>query len=180
MDGGDAIAFPVLAGSAITQFFGFGYAQLSEILKRRRERRSGETGQHPEWPIPAELEPVNEPLTLRNDVAMARSADLQALHDRLSRYCGLELDGSDPSLRRDLADLRTALEQLFGTRLVFRGEHRAEAGIQVDQGIQDLHGSVVALQIGSAESGVEARVGQRIGTVHPGGEAVGIRIDRLG
>lgn len=180
MGAADAIAFPVLAGSAVTQFFGFGYAQLGEIVTGWREKRAGKSRPIEILPIPEELAPVAEPLVIREEVLSVRFAELEALQERLRGYRGQELDGGDPALRQALADLRSALEEVFEAELSFRGEYRAKAAVYVNQNVEDLHGRAIAMRIGSAGAAADAQVEQRIGTVHEGGEATGLQIDRLG
>lgn len=177
----DPLAFPVLAGSALTQGFGFLYSQLQTLLERRRAQRDDQ--QPPAAALvdsPAVLIGRLQPLQVNRRVLAEKADELTLLDRLLSHYADQEeLDGRDPQLRTLLGQLRATLERIYGQHLTFQGEDRPVTGLRIDQRVEDSYGYVIGLEVGEASSGVRADISHEVRTVHPGSTVVGARIEKL-
>ncbi|MFD8381665.1 hypothetical protein ACFV2X_24530 [Streptomyces sp. NPDC059679] len=179
----DVFAWGALGASAVTQGFGFLYAQLGEVLGRRRERS------RPEGDPGGALDgPVGE-LEADEAVVEERRTQLQRLDGELAPYAaryltdtGTELpDVPDERLLEVLAELRSALEAVYGRRFTLVGEDREPTGtrIEVDQELGRVAGSATGVRARriAGDRGISVR--QRGTSVEAGAEVVGVRIDDI-
>lgn len=178
----DPLAFPVLAGAALTQGFGFLYGQLQALLERRRAQREGrQTPVAEQAETPAVLTGCLAPLQVDDRLLAEKADELTLLQSLLTQYAGrAELDGHDPQLRTMLGRLRATLERIYGQRLTFQGEDRPATGVRIDQLAIDVEGEMVGLDVGSAGERAQAQVSQTVKTVHENGTVIGGRFDTLG
>lgn len=176
MDNADSLAASALLASVITQGFGFCYGQLQEVLQRHRDGRLGEPIGIDKSCVPEVARHLSTPLVANADIVETRLAELIGLAERLGRHVGVELDPADPDVRADVAELIDALEAVFGQRLA-TGPTR---GVHAKQEAEDIYGPTTALRVGRVSAEALARVEQKIGTVHPGGEATAVHLDYLG
>jgi len=143
----DPLSLTALTASALTQGITFLYAQATEILRRRAERKAaeakGETRAVEPIPVPdaaEHLEGTLEPLRVRTEAEDELADDVATLRRKLSDYVdGLAtVDPSDRQLLIETAALREALEEIVGQRITFRGETREPSGTPVVRGSADI------------------------------------------
>lgn len=177
----DPLAFPVLAGAALTQGFGFLYGQLQSLLERRRAQREGRQVPMAEaTESPAVLVGRLAPLQIDDRLLAEKAEELSLLQSLLAQYAGrAEVDGQDPQLRTLLGRLRASLERIYGQRLTFQGENRPASGVLIDQIAVDVQGELVGLDVGSVGERARAEVSQTVKTVHPNATVIGARFDTL-
>lgn len=131
----DALAFPALAASALTQAIGFLYRRVEVVLDRRAERRNANE------PLPQEEVPsvvVGDPGHSLDfdpaEVTEERAERLETLLEVLGLYAENEhlAEGQHERLRRTLGRTRTLLEEVYGRRITFVGEEeRPASGLRI-------------------------------------------------
>jgi len=128
----DPLSLGALGGVALTEGIKFLYGQVTELLRRRRDRAEQAAAEPPV--VPAGQAPVLDgPLSPRPvDVAVVagNEARLRELRRELADYAdGLaEPDLADRRLLEQVAALRGLLELAYGQHVTFRGEHRPATG----------------------------------------------------
>jgi hypothetical protein len=169
----DPLAFPVLAGTLLTEAVRFLFDRASAVLDRRAGRVPVE---EPEQ-VPGQAQPLLVRASALTDERVARITGSQgALRVYLSRPDFLE--GDDTELRELLGHLRRDLEEVYGRSLPFGNEKEADRpGVEVAQRADSLHGRQVGMRVGGdiTERG-RARVIQEAGTVEERGEQVGVEV----
>ncbi|MET8366289.1 hypothetical protein ABZU53_22270 [Micromonospora sp. NPDC005194] len=178
----DPLAFPVLAGAALTQGFNFLYDELQALLERRRAQREGRPLPVAEaLRTPPVLAGRMGPLNVDDSLLAEKAEELSLLNSLLEQYTGLsELDGQDPQLRIILGRLRATLETIYGQRLTFHLEDRPTTGVRINQSVDDVSGELIGLDAGALGERARAEVSQNVGTVHSDSTVVGARFDTLG
>jgi hypothetical protein len=170
--------FPELAGSAITQAFGFLYGRLAALLDRRTAS-AGEVAHDDEQPgLAGRLSPFEvDPSALER-----LRATLESLDDALSVYwrCPSLLNGEDESLRRNLGRLRYALEAVYHQRITFEGEQRPPTASKVEQWADEVMGELTGLTSDDLTGGASGEVVQVIGKIGKDGKVIGAKIKRIG
>jgi hypothetical protein len=183
MDGDavDPLSFPVLAGSALTQAFGFLYGRLAAVLDRRAKRAEleaadadahvvSETGEKSDGLVVDDVE-----LERRQEQMIMLSEALAVYRDHPER-----LDGRDEQLRLHLASLHEALEAVYGVPLDLFGEPTSRPGLRVEQRVTDLASDMIGLDAEEVGGAAQAHVIQTSETVRPGAKVVGAKVKRLG
>ena len=128
----DPLSVGVLGGVALTEGIKFLYGQVTELLKRRRDKAEEAAVDPPA--VPAGPAPVlDAPLSPRPvdlQVLAANEARLRELRRELADYAdGLaEPDPADRRLMEQVAALRGLLELAYGQHVTFRGEQRPSTG----------------------------------------------------
>jgi hypothetical protein len=127
----DPISASVLGGIALSEGIKFLYGQVTELLKRRRDRADEAVGAPV---VPAEqADLLDGPLTLRPvdaQVVTAHESKLKQLRRDLSDYAD-DMEPVDPANRQLIQQvnaLRGLLELAYGQHLTFRGEQRPTTG----------------------------------------------------
>ncbi len=170
----DPLAFPVLAGTMLTEAVRFLFDRASAVLDRRTGRASVE---EPEQ-VPGQTEPLLVRASALTDERVARITGAHgALRVYLSRPAFIQ--GDDTELRKVLGRLRRDLEEVYGRRLPFGDEKEADRpGVEVSQRADSLHGKQLGMRVGRdiTERG-RARVDQEAGTIEETGEQVGIEVE---
>ena len=121
--------------AALTQGIAFLYAQAGEVLRRRRAARDRAAGG---TSLPAtELPALEPPVTVfmppeRQGVAVPDAADrladsLRQARSEVNEYLASEDPGDGATALAAADRLRCLLEELYGTRLTFRGEQRDDS-----------------------------------------------------
>ncbi|MFF0744947.1 hypothetical protein ACFYVL_31550 [Streptomyces sp. NPDC004111] len=178
----DALGFPVLAASALTQAIGFLYRRAEAVLDRRAARR-GAGEPHPPEEIPEVVagEPGGERDFDPGNVTDDRVHQLETLLEVLALYeeQGLSLNGQDERLRRTLGRIRALLEEIYQRRITFVGEDRPASGRRIVARAGDVHGVSRALKARRAGSGATFDVEHTAEVIHPGGEMTSVEIDDL-
>lgn len=182
----DPFTLAGLGAVALSEGIRFLYDQVSELLRRRRERQAAEP-EPPADTVPAtgsgilagELRP--EPID--HALLESRLSEVEALYDQLTRYAnGLaDVDPADPGLVERVAALRGLLELVYRQRITFRGEPRPASGTSVQasaeaERVDGYLAAVRARSIGEADLTVRTRVTD----IGPTGEVVGVDADRIG
>ncbi|MCG7207261.1 hypothetical protein [Streptomyces arenae] len=169
----DPLAFPVLAGTLLTEAVRFLFDRASAVLDRRTGRVPVE---EPEQ-VPGQAEPLLVRASTLSDERVARLTGGQgALRVYLSRPELLQ--GDDVELRELLGQLRRDLEEVYGRRLPFGDETEADRpGVEVSQRADDVRGKQVGMRVGGdiTDRG-RAHVDQEAGTIQETGEQVGIEV----
>lgn len=167
----DPLAFPMLAGTVLTEAVRFLFDRASAVLDRRAGRVAVE---EPEQ-VPGQTEPLLVRATELTDERIERiTRDQGSLRVYLSRPEFLQ--GEDPELRELLGRLRRDLEEVYGRRLPF-GEEEDRPGVEVSQRTDFLHGKQVGMRVKGVTERGRARVEQDTGTIGEAAEQVGIQVE---
>jgi chromosome segregation ATPase len=176
----DDLSFPLLAGSALTQAFGFLYGRLAALLDRRAGRVEADH-------VDADgLSPLlaNQlaPLQVDEEALTQHAQQLQSLSEVLRVYRDHPelLDGQDERLRRNLARLREALEAVYGQCLTFRDEQRQRSALSIQQRVEEVSGEMVGLDADEVAGPAHAEITQASQTAKSGSKIVGARVKRFG
>ncbi|MGW3660670.1 hypothetical protein ACWD6R_35705 [Streptomyces sp. NPDC005151] len=170
----DPLAFPVLAGTVLTEAVKFLFDRASAVLDRR-------TGRVP-IDEPEQTPGQTQPLLVRApSLTDERVARITGAHGALRVYLSRPefLQGDDTELREVLGRLRRDLEEVYGRRLPFGEERNADRpGVEVSQRADSLYGKQVGMRVGGdiTERG-RARVDQEAVTIEETGEQVGIEVE---
>jgi hypothetical protein len=133
-----------LGAVVLAQGIGFLYGQVTELLRRRRDRKEAATA------APLEVPPAAESEELLAGELKPGPVDEQALEkhvDQLAKLRGLLLPYGEGDLPIDPANgqlveqasaLRALLEQVYGQHITFRGEQRPAAGTALARGAGDV------------------------------------------
>jgi hypothetical protein len=128
----DSIA--LLGATALTEGIKFLYGQVSELIKRYRERRDRSEA--------IEIQPVRQPGLLAGELAR-RPVNLEALRESeprllelrrgLTNYVDglLPINAADTTLLEQVESLRRLLENIYGQHITFAGEQRPSTGTPV-------------------------------------------------
>ncbi|WP_344406079.1 hypothetical protein [Streptomyces longisporus] len=179
----DALAFPALAASALTQAMGFLYRRAEVVLDCRAQRSEASE------PLPPEEVPevvVGDPghaLDFDPDeVTDERAERLETLMEVLGLYAENEhlVQEQEERLRRTLGRLRTLLEDVYGRRITFVGEEqRPTSGMRIVNRARDVHGVSRALKARRVSSDANPDILHTAEVVHPGGEMTSVEVDDL-
>lgn len=128
----DGLPLGSVESAVLTQGIAFLYAQAGELLRRRRASRDAAAGEdQPAGALPA-LEapstvfvPPGQPAVTAEPAVVDRLADSIRLASReVGEYLASEVPGEDAAGLAAADQLRRLLEEVYGTRLTFRGEQR--------------------------------------------------------
>ncbi|MEU3995614.1 hypothetical protein AB0E76_07290 [Streptomyces fungicidicus] len=170
----DALAFPVLAGTLLTEAVRFLFDRAGAVLDRRAGRVPVEE--------PEQVSGRTQPLLVRAPALTdERVARITEAHGALRVYLSRPefLQGDDTELRKLLGRVRRDLEEVYGRRLPFGDEREGDRpGVEVSQRADSLHGKQVGMRVGGdiTERG-QARVDQEARTIEETGEQVGIEVE---
>ncbi|MFG3197995.1 hypothetical protein ACGFYT_17840 [Streptomyces sp. NPDC048208] len=170
----DPLAFPVLAGTLLTEAVKFLFDRASAVLDRRAGRVPVEE--------PEQVSGQTQPLMVRTPALTdERVARITGAHGALRVYLSRPefLLGDDTQLREVLGRLRRDLEEVYGRRLPFGDEKDTDRpGVEVHQRADSLRGKQVGTRVGGdiTERG-RVHVNQDAGTVEETGEQVGIEVE---
>lgn len=178
------LSLATLGASALTEGIKFLYSQAGEILTRWRERNEGRGSDAPvELPATPVIEGRFEPTTPNWGDMPRLEADIRAWRRCLVGYVdeGEPVNSKDEGLLLTVDALRRSLEVVLGQRITFKGEERMPSGpiIVVHSDVEEVAGysaSVCARTM--SEGRVEVR--RRTKVVGPGGQDVGVEVDRIG
>lgn len=168
----DPLAFPVLAGTVLTEAVRFLFDRASAVLDRRAGRV---TVDEPEQ-ISGQIGPLLATTTELTDERVAR---ITGAHGALRVYLSRPefLQGEDADLRELLGRLRRDLEEVYGRRLPFGNERDEDRPrVEISQRTDSLHGKQVGMRVGGITERGRARVVQDAGTIEETGEQVGIEV----
>lgn len=174
-----------------TETLKFLYAQATEVLKARRDRKKAvESGSIQEPQIsattPKELPDIFEgridPLIIDFDTLEPVGDVLSDLWKDISAYAqGIEdIDPENLEMQAKLEALRRLLEAVYSQRITFKGEQRESSGLLV-------RGSIDVKEVAGYAAAVRAELvtgGSVIGhaaveRVSPGGHLVGTEVDTI-
>ena len=186
----DPLTLTTIGETAITEGIKFLYTQAGEVLKRWRERKSGnsEAASPEAEPITVELPPGAFEGQLKDPrldfIVIERLApELRQLRAALADYAQ-DIDEVDPSNRAMLETvdaLRRAMEAVYGQTLTFKGEPGPSSGTMVvaEAKADEVQGYVAGLR---ARKIIGATVVSRmdVGKIAEGGEAVAVDVDTIG
>ncbi|MFI8850294.1 hypothetical protein ACIGW3_08905 [Streptomyces sp. NPDC053499] len=170
----DPFAFPVLAGTVLTEAVRFLFDRASAVLDRTAGRLPVEE--------PEQVTGQPQPMLIRGPALTdERVARITGAHGALRVYLSRPefLQGDDNELRKVLGKLRRDLEEVYGRRLPFGDETEADRpGVVVSQQADSLKGKQVGMRVGGdvTERG-RARIDQKAGTIEGTGEQVGIEVE---
>lgn len=168
----------------VSQSISFLYAQASELLRRRRERReagSGADGEKMEVALPAELGGDSVRVDVDFEVLDQVHSELVELTTLLSRYVeGLEEPGARLGVRLDEAErLRALIEESIGEMITFPGEPRDPTGTRILRGhvqAQVIHGTATGVDSESGDNASLVEGTVQADTVAPGASVSGVKI----
>jgi hypothetical protein len=172
----DPLSFPVLAGAALSQAFGFLFGRLAHVLDSRDEKTEDETEQ---LEVPPVVSGELGLVTAAPAVVEAHLPEIQELVGTISVYDRNpdRLDGQDAALRAALARSRSLLEQIYGKHITFDGEQRPVSGVRVEQRMKVVTSEVTGVMGNRIRS---ADVTQDVDEVRPGGSIIGVHGDDVG
>ncbi|QLE71783.1 hypothetical protein FGW37_09335 [Streptomyces rectiverticillatus] len=168
----DALSFPVLAGTLLTEAVRFLFDRAGAVLDRRAGRV-----------------PVEEPESVagRPGALQVRVGELtDSRVERISQAQGSLrvylsrpelLQGDDEGLRNLLGQLRRDLEEVYGCSLPFGDEQRPRPGAEVSQHADEISGQQVGIRAQGMTAKGRARVVQTAKTITETGEQVGLHFD---
>jgi hypothetical protein len=173
----DPIAFPTLAGAALTGAITFMYNRIGAVMDRRSGRVSPEQ--------PDLVEGLPEPLVVRmHTLTPERVARLTSYAETLRHYRdGPQLlRGGDAELRQTLAGLRRELENVYDVAFEFPGDESCPTSanrpvVRVDQSADFLLGSRRGVIANGVSGSAEVHVTQRDHVIGPNAESIGVEID---
>ncbi|GAB2960815.1 hypothetical protein [Saccharothrix stipae] len=179
----DPFSLSALGAVALGEGVKFLYNQVTELLKRRRDRKAGrpvDTEPRAEAPV---LDGPLDTSEVDDDVLEARLDEFEALYDQLGRYAHdlADVDPADRALVERVEAVRRLLELVYGRRITFRGEQREPSGTAVQVGIEAerVDGYVAAVRARTI-GGADVVVRNQVREVGPTGEVVGVDADRIG
>jgi len=171
----DATDLSMVVSSALPATFTFLYQRLSAVLSRHRAGQASEPEAAPETPAQL-VGTLSLPLVADPERLDARLATLEALALGMAHYQRdpAHVTSSDQLLLQTLGRVREALEDVYGQRFTFEGEHRPPSGPLSEHHYDSVAGEVVAMEaeeaiLGPATSRVRAK------SVEPGGRVVGMK-----
>jgi hypothetical protein len=128
----DPVSISVLGGVALSEGIKFLYGQVSELLRRRRDRLEQAASRPLTVPAeqPAALDGPMVPGPVDLSVVDSHEDQVLALASGLSNYANglVAVDPADPRLVEQVTALRGLLELAYGQHLTFRGEQRPATG----------------------------------------------------
>ncbi|WP_157099561.1 hypothetical protein [Microbispora sp. ATCC PTA-5024] len=171
----DPLSFPVLAGAALNQAFGFLFGRLAHLLDNRGNKSSEpEQVETPEV-VEGNLEPV------QTDVEALEKYinELEALSGALGVYQRNpeRIRSEDQNLLSRLGRLRQLLEVIYNQRITFQGELRSSTGASVRQHMQTAAGEVTGVD---GKRVRRADVVQDINRSEQGSKIIGIKGEDIG
>jgi hypothetical protein len=173
----DPLTLSALGAAALTEGIKFLYSQVTELLKRRRERPAAP----PALPeLAAKLEPI-EP----DGAALARlEPDLKDLRRLLGDYVdGIEpVDPADQRLLETMDAVRRLLEAIYRQRITFPGEDRPESGplVEGEVDVITVAGYAAAVRARNVSGPATIHGTGKAGEVAAGGQFIGADIDTIG
>lgn len=164
----DPLAFPVLAGTVLTEAVKFLFDRAATILDRRAGRASVE----PEL-VTGEAEPLSAELT------EPRIARIMQAQGALSVYLARPelLRGDDEGLREILGRLRADLEAIYGRRFLFGAEQHTRPGVEVFQHADHIANKQVGVRSHGVSGTARVQVTQTAKIIGATGEQVGVEIE---
>ncbi|MGW1838657.1 hypothetical protein [Streptomyces sp. NPDC002067] len=168
----DPLAFPVLAGTVLTEAVKFLFERASAVLDRRAGRTPVEEPESVEgWP--------DTLLVQAGELTDARVERINQAQGALRVYMSRPdlLQGSDEELRDLLGQLRRDLENIYGCSLPFGGEQRPRPGAEVSQHTDELSGKQVGIRAQGMTAKGRAQVVQTAKVITDTGEQVGLHFD---
>ncbi|MGW2152280.1 hypothetical protein [Nonomuraea sp. NPDC001699] len=170
----DPLSFPVLAGAALGQAFGFLFGRLAHLLDNRGKKSTPEIVEGV-----SVLEGELKPLQADSELIEQHIEELETLSGALGVYERNpdRLRPEDQQLLQRLGKLRALLEQIYGQSITFHGERRSPSGADVKQRMKRAAGDVVGVDGSRIRS---ARVSQDIDLSEPGSRIVGIQGEEIG
>jgi hypothetical protein len=174
----DPLGFPVLAGSAITQAFGFLYGRLAALLDRRAAGADEAALDHE---LPPGLVGRLAPLEVDQHALARLRTTLESLDDALGVYKDNPslLNAEDERLRRSLGRLRNALEAVYHQRFTFEGEQRSPTSVKVEQWTDEVAGELTGLTADDITSGARGEVKQVSKKISREGRVMGAKIRHI-
>ncbi len=174
----------MLGGAALTGGVKFLYDQVSELLKRRRERKEAakngsEPPAAPEQPITSEVLVGELRPTIDDSILEARIDELLALKKQLLEIGEgeREADPADAAVIRDFEQLRALLEAIFGQRITFEGESdRPPTGsaIAVTMKTENVDGEVVVADLHEIRDGSTVTIKSEHGAIGKDAKLTGL------
>jgi hypothetical protein len=150
----------------------FLYAQATELLKYRRERKEARLAADaaPKLQPPAHLlEGAVEPAA-PDDARLAQLEDtMRERRLALAEYADgvADVDPADLELQRRVDDLRRVLEAVYGQRITFKGELRPPSGPLVENEVRAVEAEIHASDVGVVDGAAGgAKVVQRTDVTH--------------
>jgi hypothetical protein len=176
----DPLTLSVLGGATLTEGIKFLYAQATELLKRRRERKAEKAAKVETPELAGELK---QPLEADAAALERLAPDLQELRRALQDYVDdLEpIDSGNHKLLETADAVRQILEAVYGQRITFQGEQRPESGPMVEGRIDvtTVAGYAAAVRARTLTGGTVTGTAV-VGEVTATGQVVGVDIDRIG
>ncbi|MEU1624188.1 hypothetical protein ABZ746_02350 [Streptomyces sp. NPDC020096] len=168
----DPLAFPVLAGTVLTEAVKFLFDRASAVLDRRAGR----------VPIDEPERVAGRPETLQVHAAELTDGRVERImqaHGALRVYLSRPalVNGDDEELRDLLGHLRRDLEVVYGRVLPFGDEQRPQPGAEVSQHADEISGQQVGIRAQGMTAKGRARVVQTAKTITETGEQVGLHFD---
>jgi hypothetical protein len=177
----DPLTLSVLGAAALTEGIKFLYAQATELLKRRRERKTA--AEQAPVDTPALEGELRQPLEADPAALERLEPDLRELRRALQDYVDdLEpVDSGDQRLLATADAVRQILEAVYQQRITFRGEQRPVSGPVVEGRVDvtTVSGYAAAVRARTVTGGTVRGVASA-DEVTGTGQLIGVDIDHLG
>jgi hypothetical protein len=171
----DPFTLSAVGAEALKLGIQFLYGQAGEVLERWRARRDGKAADPSVATVGSGVQVLKvEPRDLKVDFTALDKLEpeVRSLMATLAGYAdGSEgVDVDDPGLVKAANALRCTLERILERDLSFKGEERAEIGVEMS--IDEVAGYAAAVLTDGAPGRVRADV--NVGRVEPGGSLIGV------
>jgi hypothetical protein len=183
----DPLTLSVIGAAALQEGVKFLYAQASELLQRRRERKNvAGDATAVKLRLPDSLGGGVIEANPDLDLVAQNQARLTELRSRLVNVADdlVDVDAADAGLLHDVSELRSLLEDVFGTHLTFTAEtDRPPSGAPVVSGrvrAEELRGAdATGIEVEEMTAGT-ARGEVDVDVASEGSNVVGGRFGRIG
>ncbi len=172
----ETVTVDSVSAETLRQGIQFLYAQASEVLRRRRERRREAATPEPAADIDdTVVEGGLKPTQIDYEALEQLESGIRELSLALEQYAtgtgSLERASDDPNLLKLVEGLRRSLEVVLRQPIVFRGEKRPHADVDVSLDVKDVQGYVAGI-VGDSLGG--SRIKVSIEGENIGGTVIGI------
>ena len=177
--------------SVLNEGVKFIFAQLTDLLRRLRERREQKHGASPPAPTdlvvaaqsPEALDGALTPSTVSVGELTRLEPQMRELRQQLADYAdGIEsADNQDVEFLALFDEARSLLEIVLGQRITFRGEQASASGTTIDAKVRasEIEGYLAGIRVRRVSPGTQVTARVEADVVRPGGSVIGVDAESL-